>query len=255
MMVISKSKTMKNTQKNFLSYLFESMKVMYKDIVISIFFIISSSTTPIFSIKNGAVWVLLWYIISFFLLVSGCYYNYRYNEEGIRKKKWYRRHGFDETMTEKQKNEIKWFKKANIELGGWTFLLIKVSMALLLEAPMIGVSLVHQLSNHENYMENERMFFVGVLIDTLAITVAGGYYSIIIDAASGIVGIKNKIRAILNVFEGNLIKKLFYHLISLVFLRYAVIYSFNEFSWYAPFVLGVLYMVFLAVPVKDATVR
>ena len=39
MMVISKSKTMKNTQKNFLSYLFESMKVMYKDIVISIFFI------------------------------------------------------------------------------------------------------------------------------------------------------------------------------------------------------------------------
>ena len=66
-------------------------------------------------------------------------------------------------MTEKQKNEIKWFKKANIELGGWTFLLIKVSMALLLEAPMIGVSLVHQLSNHENYMENERMFFVGVL--------------------------------------------------------------------------------------------
>ena len=250
MVAINKSKKYK---KSFFVYLIESMIVMYKEIVISIFFIISSSSQPIFSVKNGAVWVLLWYIISLFLLLSGCYFNYRYNEEGMRKKKWHRRHGFDETMTEKQKNEIKWFKKANIELGGWTFLLIKVSMAILLEAIMLGISLMHQFSNYENYMENEKMFFVGVFIDTLVTTVASGYYSIIIDVASGVIGFKNKVRAILNVFEKNLIKNIFYHLISLALLVFVVVYSFNEFSWYTPFVLGVLYIIFLAMPVKDAT--
>lgn len=228
---------------------------MCKDIVISIFFIISSSGEPIFSIKNGAVWVLLWYIISLFLLISSCYFNARYNEKGMQKKKWHRRHGFAETMTEKQKNEIKWFRKANIELGGWMFLMIKVVTALLLEAIMVGISLMHQFSNYENYMENEKMFFVGISIDTLAITVLGGYYSIIIDAASNTSGMKNKVRAILNVFEGRLIKKIFYHLISLAILGYAVIYSFNEFSLYAPIMLGVLYIMFLAVPVKAATVK
>lgn len=241
----------KNLKKSFFVYLVESIKVMYKEIVISIFFIISSSSQPIFSVKNGAVWVLLWYIISLFLLLSGCYYNYRYNEEGMRKKRWYRRHGFDDMMTEKQKNEIRWFKKVNIELGGWTFLLIKVSIAFLLEAIMLGVSLMHQFSDYENYMENDQMFFIGVFIDTLVITVASGYYSIIIDVASDVIGFKNKVRAILNAFEGNVIKKIFCHLISLALLVYAVVYSFNEFSWYAPFVLGVLYIIFLAMPVKD----
>lgn len=133
--------------------------------------------------------------------------------------------------------------------------MIKISIALLLEALMIGISLIHQSFNYENYMENEKMFFVGVLIDTLAITVAGGYYSVIIDIICNINGIKNKIRIILNVFEGNLIKRIFWHLISLVLLGYVVVYSFNEFSWYAPFVLGVLYILFLAIPVKDATVK
>ena len=88
-MAINKSKKYK---KSFFVYLIESMIVMYKEIVISIFFIISSSSQPIFSVKNGAVWVLLCYIISLFLLLSGCYYNYRYNEEGMRKKKWHHRH-------------------------------------------------------------------------------------------------------------------------------------------------------------------
>lgn len=158
-------------------------------------------------------------------------------------------------MTEKQKNEIKWFKKANIELGGWTFLVIKVVIALLLGIIMMGISLMHQFSNYENYMEYEKKFFVAVHIDTLAITVLGGYYSIIIDAASNASGIKNKVCAIWNVFEGRLIKKIICHLISLAMLEYAVIYSFNEFSIYASIMLGVLYIMFLAIPVKDATVK
>ena len=198
---------------------------------------------------------MLWYIISFFCLISVCYYNDRYNDESIRKKKYHRRHGFDEKVTEKQKNRIKWFIKADIEQGGWTFLMIKVLTAILLEAVMIGIALMCQFSDFEDYIENERMFFMGVFIDTLVVTIAGGYYSIIIDAASGVKGIKNKVHAILNVFEGTLIKKIFWHLVSLVLLGYAVEYSFNEFSWYAPIGLGILYVIFLAIPVKDASVR
>lgn len=86
-MTISNNKTIPQNHKSYFAYSIGSIKVMYKDIVISIFFIISSSSEPIFSIKNGAVWVMLWYIISLFLLISGCYFNVRYNEKGIQKKK------------------------------------------------------------------------------------------------------------------------------------------------------------------------
>ena len=90
----------------------------------------------------------------FFDLLGGCYYDYCYNEEGIRKKKWYRRHGYDETMTEKQKNEIKWFKKVDIERGGWRFLVLKESTALLLAVVTIGISFIHQfVISKNNYVD------------------------------------------------------------------------------------------------------
>ena len=84
-MVISKSKKMKIYHKNLGEYLIESMKVMRDDIVITIFFTISSSSIPFFSVKNEAIWILLWYIISFLLLVWGCYYSNNYNSTPILK--------------------------------------------------------------------------------------------------------------------------------------------------------------------------
>lgn len=194
--------------------------------------------------------MLLWYFISLFFLVSGAFLNHKWNEEGIRKKKWHHRHGFGEEMTDEQKNKIKYFKKADIGLGDWTFLLIKVSTALFFEIAMLGISFFFECDTN-----NEGRLFTGILFDTLAVTVAAGYYNIVLDAASGIAGIKNKIWAILNVFEGNLARKVFWHLVSLALLGCAVIYSFNEFTLYAPGVLGISYVIFLAVPIKDTTVK
>jgi len=254
-MTIGKDKTIHKNQENFIAYLFKSTKVMCKDIVISIFFIISSSSEPIFSIKNGAVWVLLWYIISFLLLILICYFNVMYNEKSKQKKKWHRRHGYDETITEKQKNEIKWFKKANIELGGWTFVAAKLVTALLFMSIISAISVMRQSFNYENYMENEKNFFTGLFFDTLAITVVGAYYSISVDEASKTRGMKNKVYAIWNLFKGRLITKIFFLLTFLAILVLTVIYSFNEFTLFSPILLGISYVVFSFIPIKDATVK
>lgn len=62
---------------------------------------------------------------NFHYLKNGCvlldlqerFQHFQYNIETIKNAG-----DLDETMTEKQRNEIKWFKKVDIERGGWRFL-------------------------------------------------------------------------------------------------------------------------------------
>lgn len=251
---MGKNRNNKNCKISFFKYTKENLKYLYKDIIFSSIFIIFSSTKPILSLKNGAWYVLIWYIISLLLLLAGCCFNANYNIECRAKKKWHNRHGY-KNLTDGEINKIKNYKKATIELGGWTFLLIKVSVSLFFLILFMAIALKHQFDDYSYYMNNEKSFYFGIFMDTFVITVCIGYYSLIIDKIKTVKGFKNKLLSIimLDITDGHFLKKIFCNLIALSLLIYALIYSFNEFSIFMPIIIGGLYVIFLLIPVKDET--
>lgn len=251
---IEKNRNNKNCKISFIEYTKENLKYLYTEIIFSSIFIIFSSTKPILSLNNGAWYVLIWYVISLLLHLAGCCFNANYNIESRAKKKWHNRHGY-KNLTDREINNIKNYKKANIELGGWTLLLIKVLVSIFFQFILVTIALKHQFEDCDNYMRNENNFFFGIFMDTFVITVCMGYYSLIIDKIKTVKGLKNKILSVimLDISDGHFIKKIFCNLIALSLLIYALIYSFNEFSIFMPIIIEGLYVIFLLIPVKDET--
>jgi hypothetical protein len=194
---MGKTKNSKIRKVGFLEYLKKNLKYLYKDIVLSGIFIILSSTKPVLSLSNGAWYVLLWYIISLFSLLEVCRYNFNYNIECKAKKKWHTRHGY-KNQTKEEKSKIINYKKANVELGGWTFLWIKILVSLLFQIIFIVIAIKHQFNDYNNYMNSEKNFFFGVFMDTFVITICTGYYSLIIDNMRVAKGFRGKILSIIS---------------------------------------------------------
>lgn len=249
---MEKNKNNKNQKIGFIKYSKENLKYLYKDIVLSSSFIFFSSTKPILSLRNGAWYVFIWYIISLLLLLELSCFNANYNIECKVKKKWHKRHGFN-NKTKEEKNRIINNKKAKIELGGWTFLIIKLLVSIFFQLFLAAIAIKHQFNDYSNYMNSEKSLFLGIFMDTFVITVCTGYYSLIMDKVKAVKGFRNKILSLNmpDISDGHFLKNIAWNIISLFLLAYALIYSFNEFSVFMPIVMGGLYVIFLLIPIKD----
>lgn len=211
-----------------------------KDLALSVFFIICSTSTPVFSIKNAAIWVLVWYLVSFVLMLYSCVNQEDYNRAVKRENHYNKRH-----HREKERKQ-KW----KIEIGGWNFTSIKISTATLLGIALMIVSYMHQFENYNQYMSNEKAFFSGIWFDTYIITFSVGYYNLIVEAVKNNRGIKGRLEGILNLL-GKTIGKRILNIISFVIWIGALSYSFNEFSIFGNpmnYVVGFLYLIVLCIP-------
>lgn len=210
-----------------------------KDLAMSVFFIVCSTSTPIFSSRNGAIWVLGWYLISFVIMLYSCVSQEEYNGAIKRENKYNKKHHYKE-------RKQKW----RIETGGWNFTGIKIATASILGIIMIFISCLHQFQNYNQYMKNEKDFFLGIGIDTYIITFCVGYYNLIVDVLSNNKGIKRRMGGILNLL-GKSARKRILNITAFAIWIAALCYSFNEFSLFgnpANYIIGFLYIIVLCIP-------
>lgn len=206
----------------------------------SVLFIVCSTSTPIFSIRNGAVWVLVWYLISFGLMLYSCVSQEEYNKAIKRENHYNKRHN------KNKKRKKKWI----IEIGGWNFTGIKILTASILGIIMMIISYMHQLQNYSKYMENEKNFFNGIWIDTYIITFCVGYYNLIVDVLRNNKGFKCRIEGVFSLLGKNIGKRIL-NIITFVIWIAALCYSFNEFSIFGnpeKYIIGFLYIIVLCIP-------
>lgn len=232
---------------NFYGNLSKEEKIrMYKtyfrrnkmDLIISVFFIICSTSTPIISIKNGAVWVLTWYLISFSLMLCSCVNQEEYNMAVKRENHYNRKHN---------KNRKQKFK---IKINSWTFIWIKMFTALILGFILMMISYSHQLQNYDLYIKNEKNFFIGIWFDTYIVTFSVGFYNLIIDEIKNNQNFKCRLNAIFNLTGKSIVKRILNISIFVIFVA-ALYYSFNEFSIFgnpANYIIGFLYIIALCIP-------
>ena len=219
------------------------LKGSIRDFAVSVFFIICSTSTPIFSSKNGAIWILVWYLISYVVMLYSCVNQEEYNRAIKRENNYNRRHN-------KRKEQIKRKKKWAIEPGGWNFIIIKIATASIFGIIMIIISYIHQLQNYNQYIENEKNFFLGIWFDTYVITVCVGYYNLIVDVIKNNKGVRCKIVGVLNLL-GESVKNRILNIVLFIIWIVALSYSFNEFSIFdspVNYIIGFLYIIVLAIP-------
>lgn len=224
------------TAKSLSAFFFHDMKKQYKDAFMSMIFIIMSGKEPFFSPHNPAILVLVWYMLAFFVFTLSSYYKYL---DQIRESNEAGKNGQGKTV-----------RKTN-PVSNWGFLAIKMGFSCLFQMLFMGIALIWQSVDFDGYMMNGRDYFMTIFMDTLVITVVTAYYSIIIDAASKVKGVRNKIKAMYHVFQLNSIKNFLTHVAAIIFLVIALIYSYNEFSTFCPIIFGVLSVIYLLCPIKD----
>ena len=220
------------------------LKENKNDLIISFFFIILSTSTPVLSIKNTAIWVLLWYLLSF------GYTMHRYVSQEAYNKKIKRENHYNKRHKTNKKRKKQW-KNDTME---WDFLGIKLLNALLFGVIMLIISQIHQWQNYYSYMKNEKDFFSGIWNDIGMVTICTLYYNIIVDAIRNNKDSKCIKKNILSLFGTNIWESMITY-IFLAFLCVKTLYcSFNEFSIFGNplnYIWGGIYILVLVKPFKN----
>lgn len=89
------------------------------------------------------------------------------------------------------------------------------------------------------------------MTDTFISSVGIPYYNLVFNRIKDARGIENKIIAVLDIVQGNIIKKIIINLLSISALVGSLIYSWGEFSLCQPAIIGTLYIIFLVMPSKE----
>lgn len=133
------------------------IKSEWKNLLISYFFIILSSSKPFFSSRNGAIFVLIWFTLSILLSV----YTYVSQSDYMHSKKKAKRY------SKKHKNaEVEKGSNFFPEIGGWTFIGMQVPVVILFFFIAIPVSLYLRFKNFEIYKEIYMTLLIGIFADT-----------------------------------------------------------------------------------------
>ena len=133
------------------------IKYEWKNILFSYIFIALSSSKPINSIKNGAIYVAIWFSLAIFLSIMAYINQGDYMKRKKKMRKYHRRHKW--VIVEKGSTFFP-------EIGGWNFLAMQMLVAILIYVILIPISLHLQFKDFANYMSSDKDFFVGIMVDT-----------------------------------------------------------------------------------------
>lgn len=238
-------------QIKFIPFCKQNIKYLYKDMLISCVFILLSSTTPVLSLSNSAWCVLLWYVMSVGLLLILNWLQTCCNVQNKIKRKCLKKYHYRKNLTSKEKERIVNYKEEKIEFGGWKFIAMKLFAACVFALIFLPISLGLQFFDFNNYMYEQKNFFVSFFMSTFVTTLFTAYYSIIITEVKEKKGIKNRLKALFIYTNTSLVKRIFGNLLLYLMLLYAFIYSLFSFTIFAPLFVGVVYVYTLLIPIKD----
>lgn len=129
----------------------------WKNLLVSYFFIILSSSKPFLSSKNGAILVLIWFTLAILLSLYAYINQSDYMNSKKRAKRYSKKH-----KNAKVERGVNFFP----EIGGWTFIGMQVLTAFLVYLIALPMSFYLQFKNFEIYKEDYMKFFFGILADT-----------------------------------------------------------------------------------------
>lgn len=135
----------------------EYIKYEWKNILLSYVFIALSSSRPINSIKNGAIYVAIWFSLANLLSITAYINQLDYMKRKKEMRGYSRRH--KGSIVEKGSTFFP-------EIGGWNFLGMQMLAALLIYLISITISLHLQFNDLEYYTSSYKDFFVGIMVDT-----------------------------------------------------------------------------------------
>ena len=217
------------------------------DISISYLFILMSSGKAFLSLKNGALWVLVWYTCS---LLLSCYAYVNQIEYNLGKKR-------AKHYSKKHPNcTLQKSVRFSPEIGGWNLLAIQFLCALPLTIGLGIFAFVYQSFFYETYMMKYKDFCIGLALDTYVLVFFLIYFNGFWSELRDIHGVKNKINAFLVTFPGSKCKNIIVHLAAIVICVFALRhYLLNEFSGLfnevVRKVIGIVYILYMILPMKE----
>lgn len=217
------------------------------DILISYIFILMSSSKVFFSFRNGALWVLVWYICS---LLLSCYTYVNQIEYNVGRKR-------AKHYSKKHPNCI--MQKSvgfSPEIGGWTLLGSQFLCALPLTIGLGMFAFIYQNFYYETYMMEYKDFCIGLALDTYVLVFFLIYFTGFWSEMRHIHGAKNKVKAFLVAFPGSKCKNIVVHLAAVIICVFALRhYLLNEFSGLfngvARNVIGIVYILYMILPKEE----
>lgn len=145
------SKNQKNElKKNYI-------KCEWKNLFLSYIFIILSSSKPIFSSKNGAILVLIWFTLAILLSVYAYVNQSDYLKSNKRAKRYSKKH-----KNIQVENGANFFP----QIDGWDFIVMQFLVASLFYIIVIPISIYLQFKNFEIYKEDYMNLIIGIFADT-----------------------------------------------------------------------------------------
>lgn len=191
------------------------IKYEWKNILLSYIFIALSSSRPINSIKNGAIYVVIWYSLANLLSITVYISQYDYMKRINEMRGYSRRH----------KGAI--VEKGNTffpEIGGWNFLVMQMLAALLIYLISIPISLHLQFKDLAYYTSSYKDLFVGIMVDTYILAFCNIILQILIEFINDY--IKNRTNIKKTIFK----EKIKVTVCSVIFLLAIWYYFNNEFT-------------------------
>ena len=224
----------KNIKKDYI-------KSKCKNILISYIFIILSSSKPIFSSKNGAIFVL----ISFtFAILLSVYANVTQHDYMDRKKK-------TERYSKKHKNaELEKGPNFFPESDEWTFIAMQFLVGILVCCVVAPVSLYLQFKNFEIYKEVYMKLLIGIFADTYIVAFFYGILQILIEFIKDCAKYRTTLKKTIFTLKP---KDIIFYVGVIIILYIAFTYYFNKefeglFGDMGRKIVGSIYIIFMLCP-------
>jgi membrane protein len=224
----------------------EYIKSEWKNLLLSYLFIVLSSSKPFFSIKNGAVWVLIWFTLTILLSV------YVY----VSPKDYRKRKKKAEKYSKKHKNaDVEVGNNFFPEIGGWNFIGMQLMVAIIIYVlVLLPVSLYLQFKDFDIYKEVYMKIFIGIFADTYIVAFFNIILQIFIEflyeRSSNITTIKSTI------FTLKLKGVMFCFGVIIILYKALTYYFYEEFGGLfgdtARKILGSVYIIFMLCPLIKA---
>lgn len=219
----------------------EYTKNEWRNLSLSYFFIVLSSSKPFFSYKNGAVFVFIWFTLA--ILATICVYivQSNYMNKNKKSKKYLKRH-----------KNVKVQIGPNFfpEIGGWTFMAMQFVTAVLVYLIVVPISLYLQFNNFEMYKGVYRDFLKGILIDTYIVSSFNIILQIFIDFLQDCINNKVGLKKIISMQSP---KSVISYGAAVIMLGVAFSYFFSSefgglFGDISRRIMGAIYIVFMLWP-------
>lgn len=224
----------------------------WKNLLLSYLFIVMSSSKTVFSSKNGAIFVFIWFTLVILMSV----YAYVSQNDYMYSKKKARRY------SKKHKNiQVEKGTYFSPEIGGWNFIGMQVLVAIIVYIVALPISFYLQFKNLEVYKADNMDFFIGILADTYIVALFNVILQIFIEFLYDCTKDKETLKKTIYVLK---LKNVIAYVGAIIILSMAFNHYFNKefeglFGEVARRIMGGIYIVFMLFPlikcIKEITIN